>query len=110
MEIDFAEMADDLFTTVTFPQNQTIQFMHVTGLSLKDGIQKVKINAKNALGISSENVFYNISLHTSPPNVNSKYTVHWEINTNALISPYPRFIPPPPREIKLIVNDISENI
>lgn len=63
---------NDLFTTMTFPHNQTVQYVHLSKLTMKDGVQRVKINTKNALGISSEHVFYNVSLYTLPPVRNSK--------------------------------------
>lgn len=72
MEIDFAYSVNDLFTTMTFPHNQTVQYVHLSKLTMKDGVQRVKINTKNALGISSEHVFYNVSLYTLPPVRNSK--------------------------------------
>lgn len=72
MEIDFAYSMNDLFTTMTFPHNQTVQYVHLSKLTMKDGVQRVKINTKNALGISSEHVFYNVSLYTLPPVRNSK--------------------------------------
>lgn len=72
MEIDFAYSVNDLFTTMTFPHNQTVQYVHLSKLTMKDGVQRVKINTKNALGISSEHVFYNVLLYTLPPVRNSK--------------------------------------
>lgn len=72
MEIDFDKSEDDLFTTMTFAQNQTVQYVHLSKLDMKDGVQRVKVNTKNALGISSEHVFYNVSLYTLPPVRNSK--------------------------------------
>lgn len=72
MEIDFAYSVNDLFTTMTFPHNQTVQYVHLSKLTMKDGVQRVKINTKNGLGISSEHVFYNVSLYTLPPVRNSK--------------------------------------
>lgn len=72
MEIDFENSDNDLFTTMTFPQNQTVQYVHLSKLTMKDGVHRVKINTKNALGISSEHVFYNVSLYTLPPVRNSK--------------------------------------
>lgn len=76
MEIDFDKSEDDLFTTMTFAQNQTVQYVHVSKLDMKDGVQRVKVNTKNALGISSEHVSYNVSLYTLPPVRNSKWKSH----------------------------------
>lgn len=76
MEIDFDKSEDDLFTTMTFAQNQTVQYVHLSKLAMKDGVQRVKVNTKNALGISSEHVFYNVSLYTLPPVRNSKWKSH----------------------------------
>lgn len=72
MEIDFFDSYEDFLTTMTFPQNQTVQYMHLSKLSMKNGIQKIKINSKNTLGISSDHTLYNVSVYTSPPDRNSK--------------------------------------
>lgn len=99
MEIDFAYSVNDLFTTMTFPHNQTVQYVHLSKLTMKDGVQRVKINTKNALGISSEHVFYNVSLYTLPPVRNNSLdpTVTWNSATqkfsaswpDVFFSPYP---------------------
>ncbi|XP_061189002.1 uncharacterized protein LOC133197151 [Saccostrea echinata] len=89
--LDFANMDEDLYTTVTYPQNQTVQYMYVTRLSMKDGIQKVRVNTKNALGISSENVLYNISLYSSAPDRNSSVNpkVTWNPTTSKFKATWP---------------------